>query len=128
MTQAPLSTDLVSRLRTEAFAFDNHWMGSEAKLLREAADELERQRITISGPPDWQPIETAPKGAHGYSWMRLKWGAEGDQSSGDGMRWGDRFFAAATFHRLGQEQRFQMEIIEVKPTHWMPSTEAPSHD
>ena len=69
---------------------------------------------------DWQPIDTAPKGAKGYCWMNLAWGSEGDQSTGIGMRWGDRFFVAATFHCLGQEKRFEFREIEVSPTHWMP--------
>jgi hypothetical protein len=74
----------------------------------------------------WQPIETAPSGAKGYCWMNLAWGPEGDVSTGIGMRWGDRFFAAGSFYCLGHEKRYEFREIEVKPTHWMPLPEAPA--
>ncbi|GEM_PF-6723386 len=67
----------------------------------------------------WQPIETAPKGAHGYAWMMLMWGDEDDPNTGVGMRWGDRFFAAPTFYALGKEKQYEFREIEVFPTHWM---------
>lgn len=70
------------------------------------------------GTNGWQPIETAPRGANGYTWMDLAWGPEGDQSCGTGMRWGDRFFAAGVFHCLGQEKRYEIREVEVQPTHW----------
>lgn len=70
------------------------------------------------GMNGWQPIETAPRGAKGYTWMDLAWGPEGDQSCGTGMRWGDRFFAAGVFHCLGQEKRYEIREVEVQPTHW----------
>lgn len=77
---------------------------------------------------EWRPIGTAPKGANGYCWMNLAWGPEGDKSTGVGMRWGDRFFAAGTFHCLGQEKRYEFREIEVKPTHWMPLSRAPEYE
>ena len=73
----------------------------------------------------WQPIETAPEGKVGYSWMLLAWGPEEDQSVSHGMRWGDRFFATGTFHCLGKDKRFEFREIEIKPTHWMPLPAAP---
>ena len=75
---------------------------------------------------EWMPIETAPRGANGYSFMQLAWGPEGDQSIGDGMRWGDRFFAAGVFYCLGQDRLFQLREIEVRPTHWMPNQATPA--
>jgi hypothetical protein len=76
----------------------------------------------------WQPIETAPRGERGYAWMQLAWGPEGDQSTGSGMRFGDVFFAVATFYQLGQDQQFAMRVIEVEPTHWMPLPPPPGAD
>ena len=75
---------------------------------------------------EWQPIETAPKGAKGYAWMMLAWGPEDDPNAGAGMRCGDKFFAAATFYCLGQKKQYEMREIEVHPTHWMPRPEAPN--
>ncbi|HDR9834681.1 TPA: hypothetical protein QDC51_001445 [Burkholderia multivorans] len=75
---------------------------------------------------DWQPIETAPRGKKGWTWMNLAWGPEGDQSTGIGMRWGDRFFAAGVFYCLGQEKQYEIREVEVKPTHWMPTLGAPT--
>lgn len=76
-------------------------------------------------PDGWQPIETAPKGARGYAWMMLAWGAEDDPHVAAGMRCGDKFFAAATFYCLGQEKQYEMREIEAHPTHWMPIPAAP---
>jgi hypothetical protein len=81
--------------------------------------------MSDAAPEGWQPIETAPKGAKGYSWMNLAWGPEGDQSAGIGMRWGDRFFAVGTFYCLGQQKQYEFREIEVNPTHWMPLPDAP---
>ena len=75
--------------------------------------------------PGWQPIETAPTGKKGWTWMNLAWGPEGDQSTGLGMRWGDRFFAAGVFYCLGQEKQYEIREVEVRPTHWMPTLGAP---
>ncbi len=75
----------------------------------------------------WQPIETAPTGVKGYAWMMLAWGPEDDQNTGAGMRCGEKFFAAATFYRLGQEKQYEMREIEVRPTHWAPMLPAPSN-
>lgn len=74
---------------------------------------------------EWQPIETAPKGAAGYSWMMLKWGSEDEPNTGAGMRCGDKFFAAATFHCLGKEKRYEFREVEVSATHWMPMLDSP---
>lgn len=81
-----------------------------------------------SVPNGWRPIETAPKGARGYAWMMLAWGAEDDPHVAAGMRCGDKFFAAATFYCLGQEKQYEMREIEVHPTHWMPLPAAPKED
>ncbi|MGU2415258.1 hypothetical protein [Burkholderia cenocepacia] len=74
---------------------------------------------------DWQPIETAPRGKKGWAWMNLAWGPEGDQSTGLGMRWGDRFFAAGVYYCLGQEKQYEIREVEVQPTHWMPTLGVP---
>jgi hypothetical protein len=58
--------------------------------------------------------------------MNLAWGPEGDVSTGLGMRWGDRYFAAGAFYCLGQERRYKFREIEVQPTHWMPLPAAPA--
>jgi hypothetical protein len=77
------------------------------------------------GAQEWQPIETAPTGAKGYAWMLLAWGPDEDKSVSNGMRCGDRFFAAPSFYCMGQERQFQQREIEVFPTHWMPLPDAP---
>jgi len=74
----------------------------------------------------WLPISSAPKGAKGYSWMRLAWGPEDDKCTGEGMRFGDKFYVAASFYCLNQEKQYQFREIEVTPTHWMPKAAAPS--
>lgn len=74
---------------------------------------------------EWQPIETAPKGANGYAWMFLAWGPEEDKSTGKGMWCVDRFIACATFHAMGKTPAFEFRQIEVSPTHWMPLPEPP---
>lgn len=73
----------------------------------------------------WHPIETAPAGATGYAWMMLAWGPEDDQNTGVGMRDGDKFYASATFYRLGREKQYEFREIEVRPTHWMPLPASP---
>jgi hypothetical protein len=89
-------------------------------------------RAVSSAPPltsdsdGWQPIETAPRGAKGYCWMNLAWGPEGDLSTGVGMRWGDRFFAAASFYCLGREKKYEFREVEVRPSYWMPLLSAPA--
>lgn len=75
--------------------------------------------------PGWRPIETAPRGANGVAWFLLAWGPEGDQSTGVGMRIGEKFFAAGIFYRLGQEKAYEFREVEVQPTHWMPLPAAP---
>lgn len=87
---------------------------------------LEAKCAELERDAAWRPIETAPRSrADGYCWMHLAWGPEGDVSTGVGMRWGDRFFAAGTFHCLGQKKRYEFREIEVQPTHWMPLYAAP---
>lgn len=73
----------------------------------------------------WQPIDTAPKGANGYAFMQLAWGPEDNKSTGEGMRYGDKFFAACVFHCIGKDRQFEFHEKEVKPTHWSPSPAAP---
>lgn len=75
----------------------------------------------------WQPIETAPLGAKGVSWMMLAYGPKGDQSVSEGMRWGDKFFASGTFHKPCEfgDRPFRFKEIEVFPTHWMPLPSVP---
>lgn len=75
--------------------------------------------------PAWSPIETAPKGEKGCSWMLLAWGPEEDKSTGYGMNVDGKFYASATFYCLGQDRLCQMREIEVNPTHWMPLPAAP---
>lgn len=72
----------------------------------------------------WQPIATAPTGAKGYAFMRLAWGDDEDKHTGDGIRCGDRFFAAGVFYTLSPEdgRRYRFRETEVTPTHWMPLT------
>lgn len=74
---------------------------------------------------EWEPIETAPKGKDGIAFMRLAWGPEDDVTTGDGMRIGDKFYAAGIFFCLGQNKRFEFRELEVSPTHWMPSAGSP---
>ena len=86
---------------------------------------LQHQLAAIKAENEWQPIETAPKGANGYAWMLLAWGPEHDQSTGTGMRDGEEFYAAETFYCLTQIKRFEFREIKVKPTHWMPLPKPP---
>lgn len=76
----------------------------------------------------WQPIETAPRGAKGICWMLLAWGPEEDQATGNGMRIGDRYFAAGSFFCIGGDKPFEFREIEVSPTHWMPLPAAPTDE
>lgn len=75
----------------------------------------------------WQPIETAPKGVIGYAWMMLAWGGDDDPHTAEGMRCGDKFFAAGTFYCLGQEKKYELREVEVHPTHWAPMPPPPSN-
>lgn len=76
----------------------------------------------------WRPIETAPKGASGISWMLLAHGPSDDLSIGTGMRFNDQFFAASTFYRGGNvgTRQFEFREHEVFPTHWMPMPKPPA--
>jgi hypothetical protein len=107
-----------------SYDHDAYWMKDRVmKLIADARKAFPLPRVAATA---WQPIETAPLGAKGYCWMNLAWGPEGDVSTGVGMRWGDRFFAAGSFYCLGQEKRYEFREIEVKPTHWMPLPAAPA--
>jgi hypothetical protein len=107
-------------LSPEARAF---YARHEARMGRVGPAQPVEQTRALMG---WQPIETAPTGATGYCWMNLAWGPADDVSTGVGMRWGDRFFAAGSFYCLGQEKRYEFREIEVQPTHWMPLPESPT--
>lgn len=82
---------------------------------------------------EWQPIETAPNGVAingepGVCWMMLAIpDGEGSYIRQNGMRIGDRFFAALTFYCGGkfEGKQFELRESEVKPTHWMPLPEPP---
>ncbi|MGS1115977.1 DUF551 domain-containing protein [Castellaniella sp. UC4442_H9] len=76
----------------------------------------------------WQPIESAPigKNTDGMVWLLLAWGPECDQSIGSGFRWRDKWFAAATFYRFGQDRSYELREAEVRPTHWMPLPAGPA--
>ncbi len=81
----------------------------------------------VAGLTDaWLPIETAPEVKGECLFCEIAWGPEGDQSVGNGMRWQGRWFAAGTFHALGQERRYEFREIEVKPTHWRRGPDAPA--
>lgn len=77
-------------------------------------------------PEGWKPIETAPEPKGDFFFCHLAWGPDDDKSTGDGFRWNGRWFAAGVFHRIGQERRFEIREIEVRPTHWMPLPAAPT--
>lgn len=74
----------------------------------------------------WQPIETAPRGANGISFMLLAWGVQGDQCTGQGMRIDDDFYTAAVFYCLGKTKKpFELRETKITPTHWQPSPKPP---
>jgi hypothetical protein len=70
----------------------------------------------------WQPIDSAPKGANGLAWMLLAYGPADEQTVGVGMRFHDQFFAASTFYKGGPagERQYIFRENEVHPSHWMP--------
>ena len=93
---------------------------------------MQRVFATLAEVPElraanWRPIETAPKGVHGYAWMFLAWGEADDRCTGSGFRYGDEFYVAATFYRGGPTTQRQYEIRQttIVPTHWMPLPEPP---
>lgn len=118
--------DLVRVLRDVSNGKDEAW----ALIANVCANAEEMLAAPVPAPatvPEgWRPIETAPKGAKGVAWMLLAWGPEGDQSVGDGMRIGDKFYASGTFYRMDQEKKLEFREIEVLPTHWMPIPPAPA--
>ncbi len=59
--------------------------------------------------------------------MLLAWGPEGDQTTGIGMRMGNRYFAAGVFFCHAGEKAFEFREVEVKPTHWMPCIKPPAY-
>lgn len=98
--------------------------------MREIADyvrTLQEENQALRKANEWQPIETAPKGARGIAWMMLAYGPEGDQSVSVGLRFNDQFFAAGTFYNGGpfDGRQFNFREHEVAPTHWMPLHAAP---
>jgi hypothetical protein len=88
---------------------------------------IEQVRQSRGEPVAWQPIETAPVGKNpdGTTWCLLVYGPDGDQSVGHGFRWRDKWVAAGTFYRLGQERKYELREVEVQPTHWMHTPELP---
>ena len=85
-----------------------------------------RALLAQYGSPAWQPIETAPKGVNGISFMGLAWGPDDDRSTGAGMQIDGKFYAAGTFFCAGSKEKpFEIRECEVKPTHWMPLPPAP---
>lgn len=76
----------------------------------------------------WRPIDTAPIGAKGTSWMMLAYGPEGDQSVSVGMKFHDKYYAASTFYVGGphDSRQFRFQEHEVFPTHWKHLPAAPS--
>lgn len=91
-----------------------------------AADALDSQPAESAELNGWQPIETAPTVKGDYFFCSIAWGPEGEQLTGDGMRWNGRWFVAPVFHALGKERKCEHREIEVQPTHWRPSCPAPA--
>lgn len=101
----------------------------DPETIRNLLDERDAQAAEIERlRQPWQPIETAPIGNNpdGFIWLMLAWGPEGDQSTGNGMRWRDKWFAAPAFYCLGQERKYAFKETEIQPTHWMPLPELPA--
>lgn len=95
-------------------------VSTEQMMARAILEDRERSQ--------WQPIETAPTGAKGVAWMMLAYGPEGDQTTGMGMRFHDKFYAASTFYVGGHSdgRQFKFQEHEVHPTHWMPEPNVPA--
>lgn len=75
---------------------------------------------------EWQPIETAPKGKNGISFMMLAHGPEGDQSVSIGVQIDGEFYAGSIFYCLGKKDKpFEIREQKVQPTHWMPIPDIP---
>lgn len=75
----------------------------------------------------WQPIETAPKGKNGVSFMMLANGPEDDQSVSIGMQIDGKFYAGSVFYCLGNKEKpFEIREHKVQPTHWMPMPDTPA--
>lgn len=91
----------------------------------EAQDALSELRKAAEG---WRPIETAPEVKGEYFFCRVAWGHEADKCTGDGFRWNNRWFAAATFYNNAPfgECQHEMRQIEVHPTHWAPRPAEPN--
>lgn len=93
-------------------------------MLSEEIARLKQQLAEL----EWRPIDTAPKGENGIYFMRLRWGPDGDKSSGDGIRIDDKYYASGTFFCHGQKDKpFELREIEVFPTDWMPTPASPTN-
>ena len=65
----------------------------------------------------WLPIESAPKGVNGISWMQLA-RVDGEETfTWSGMYCRGKFYAAGVFCSSG-EVPFEFRQHEVHPTHW----------
>jgi hypothetical protein len=72
---------------------------------------------------NWQPIETAPFNEKSdYFFCLIAWGPDADKSTGDGMRYKDKWYAAGLFYRSmsRDERQYSFRDHEVTPSHWMP--------
>jgi hypothetical protein len=99
---------------------------ADAVTFAKEADGLRAEIDALRKEAEWQPIETAPRGAKGYAWMHLAWGPEHDQSTSVGMRYGDKFYASASFYCLGRDKQYEFRETEVSPTHWKPLPTPPA--
>lgn len=84
--------------------------------------------VKLRAAAEWQDISTAPNCVGAYLFCRLAWRNGNDICTGDGFRWGDKWFATGTFYKGGRfdECQYEMRQIEVMPTHWMESTQSPA--
>lgn len=108
-----------------------------ARRIKELEAEVEYQRAQHKVTYDflqeklrkdacWQPIETAPRGANGISFMLVMWGPEGDENCGYAIQIDGRFFASAVYFCSGRKAKpFEIRETEVNPTHWMPLSNPP---
>lgn len=76
--------------------------------------------------PVWQPIETAPKGKNGISFMQVAYGSEEDQKVNIAVQIDGNFYAGGIFYCLGNKEKpFEIRETTVQPTHWQPLPAAP---
>jgi hypothetical protein len=116
------------RGRLEASGFDKFWpdwVCSEfpsTHLTKGGAQDWLRHLFGLeqsSARDGWLPIESAPEVKGKFFFCRLAWGPDGDKSTSDGFRWNGRWFAAGIFYAIGQDRRYGLREIEVKPSHYM---------